>query len=1056
MLKTFIERPVLSTVISILITILGILGLMSLPVEQYPEIAPPTVQVTATYTGANAETVLNSVVIPLEEEINGVEGMTYMTSSAANDGSAKISVYFELGVDPDIAAVNVQNRVSRATSKLPQAVVQTGVTTLKSQTSALMFFALYSNNETFDETYIQNYAKINLVPKLQRVKGVGQVNVFGAKDYSMRIWIDPAKMASYNLSPKDIQTALQEQNVEAAPGKFGENAEGVYEYVIKYKGRLSETKDYENIIIKATGNGNFLRLKDVATVELGGFNYGTKNIAMGKQGVAVGVFQTSGSNAQDIITEVVSILDETKPSFPDGVDYVIPYNTKTFLDASIDKVISTLIEAFLLVFLVVYLFLQDFRSTLIPAIAVPVAIIGTFFFLQIFGFSINMLTLFAMILAIGIVVDDAIVVVEAVHAKLDEGAKSGKEATISAMSEITGAIISITLVMSAVFIPVSFLSGPSGVFYQQFAITLAIAILISAVNALTLSPALCALFLKPHTDSEHHKKNFKEKFFIAFNTSFDRMNNRYVKSLGFLARKKWITVTALIVFSGITFFLFQTTPSGFIPNEDRGIIMADLTLPPGTTLEKTQKAVNELDSILASMDIVEARMSVVGFSLLNSVNGGSYAFTVIKLKDWKERKGANQSVDAVVGELFGRTEHFKDARALFFTPPSVQGFGAADGFELKIQDKGDDDWATVSKVTNEFLGELMKRPEIQYAMTNFNPNFPQYQMDINVERAKDAGVSVTDIFNTMQGYYGGLYTTDFNKFGKQYRVMIQAKASDRTNLESINSIYVKNASGQKVAISQFVDFKRIYGPEAVARFNMLKAVNVNGKAKPGYSSGDAIKAVQEVAAQHLPKSYTYEFSGMTREEILAGNQAIGVFLLSLIFVYFLLSAQYESYLVPLSVLLSLPVGIAGAIGFVKLAGLENNIYFQVALIMLIGLLAKNAILIVEFAIQRRRHGMDLTAAAIEGAKARLRPILMTSLAFIFGLMPLALASGVGAVGNRSIGMGAVGGMLVGTVFGVFVIPILFVIFQGLQERISGKPFDDKEAEVILLDEENEK
>lgn len=1056
MLKTFIERPVLSTVISILITILGILGLMSLPVEQYPEIAPPTVQVTATYTGANAETVLNSVVIPLEEEINGVEGMTYMTSSAANDGSAKISVYFELGVDPDIAAVNVQNRVSRATSKLPQAVVQTGVTTLKSQTSALMFFALYSNNDNFDETYIQNYAKINLVPKLQRVKGVGQVNVFGAKDYSMRIWIDPAKMASYNLSPKDIQTALQEQNVEAAPGKFGENAEGVYEYVIKYKGRLSETKDYENIIIKATGNGNFLRLKDVATVELGGFNYGTKNIAMGKQGVAVGVFQTSGSNAQDIITEVVSILDETKPSFPEGVDYVIPYNTKTFLDASIDKVISTLIEAFLLVFLVVYLFLQDFRSTLIPAIAVPVAIIGTFFFLQVFGFSINMLTLFAMILAIGIVVDDAIVVVEAVHAKLDEGAKSGKEATVSAMSEITGAIISITLVMAAVFIPVSFLSGPSGVFYQQFAITLAIAILISAVNALTLSPALCALFLKPHTDSEHHKKNFKERFFIAFNTSFDRMNNRYVKSLGFLARKKWITVTALIVFSGITFFLFQTTPSGFIPNEDRGIIMADLTLPPGTTLEKTQKAVNELDSILASMDIVEARMSVVGFSLLNSVNGGSYAFTVIKLKDWKERKGANQSVDAVVGELFGRTAHFKDARALFFTPPSVQGFGAADGFELKIQDKGDDDWATVSKVSNEFLGELMKRPEIQYAMTNFNPNFPQYQMDINVERAKDAGVSVTDIFNTMQGYYGGLYTTDFNKFGKQYRVMIQAKASDRANLESINSIYVKNASGQKVAISQFVDFKRIYGPEAVARFNMLKAVNVNGKAKPGYSSGDAIKAVQEVAAQHLPKSYTYEFSGMTREEILAGNQAIGVFLLSLIFVYFLLSAQYESYLVPLSVLFSLPVGIAGAIGFVKLAGLENNIYFQVALIMLIGLLAKNAILIVEFAIQRRRHGMDLTAAAIEGAKARLRPILMTSLAFIFGLMPLALASGVGAVGNRSIGMGAVGGMLVGTVFGVFVIPILFVIFQGLQERISGKPFDDKEADVILLDEENEK
>ena len=1056
MLKTFIERPVLSTVISILITILGILGLMALPVEQYPEIAPPTVQVTANYTGANAETVLNSVVIPLEEEINCVEGMTYMTSSAANDGSAKISVYFELGIDPDIAAVNVQNRVARATSKLPQAVVQTGVTTLKSQTSALMFFALYSNNDAFDETYIQNYAKINLVPKLQRIKGVGQVNVFGAQDYSMRIWIKPEKMAAYQVTPKEIQAALQEQNVEAAPGKFGENADGVYEYVIKYKGRLAEVKDYENIVIKSTGNGNFLHLRDVATVELGGFNYGTKNIAMGKQGVAVGIFQTSGSNAQDIITEIGQILDEAKPDFPKGVDYVIPYNTKTFLDASIDNEIYTLLEAFILVFIVVYIFLQDFKSTLIPAIAVPVAIIGTFFFLQVFGFSINMLTLFAMILAIGIVVDDAIVVVEAVHAKLDEGAKSGKEATISAMSEITGAIISITLVMSAVFIPVSFLNGPSGVFYQQFAITLAIAILISAINALTLSPALCALFLKPHADSQHHNKNFKDRFFIAFNTSFDRMNNRYVQSLRFLAARKWITVLALVVFSGITFLLFQSTPSGFIPNEDRGIIMGDLTLPPGTTLEKTQQAVMELDSIIASMDIVEARMSVVGFSLLNSVNGGSYAFTIIRLKDWKDRKDANQSVEAVVGQLFAKTAHFKDAKALFFTPPSVSGFGSADGFELKIQDKGDDDWQTVSKVTNEFLGELMKRPEIQYAITNFNPNFPQYEMDIKVERAKNAGVSISDIFNTMQGYYGGLYTTDFNKFGKQYRVMIQAKPSDRENLESINNIYVKNASGQQVAISQFIDFKRIYGPEAVARFNMLKAVNVNGKAKPGFSSGDAIKAIQEVAAEHLPKSYSYEFSGMTREEIIAGSQAAWVFLLSLIFVYFLLSAQYESYLVPLAVLLSLPVGLAGAIGFVNLAGLENNIYFQVALIMLIGLLAKNAILIVEFAIQRRRNGMPLVQSAIEGAQARLRPILMTSLAFIFGLLPLALASGVGAVGNRSIGMGAVGGMLVGTVIGVFFIPILFVIFQGLQERISGKPIVETTPESNLLNEENEK
>ena len=1055
MLKTFIERPVLSTVISILITILGVLGLMSLPIEQYPEIAPPTVQVNATYTGANAETVLNSVVIPLEEEINGVEGMTYMTSSAANDGSAKISVFFELGVDPDIAAVNVQNRVSRATSKLPQAVIQTGVTTLKSQTSALMFLSLYSKNKEYDGTFVQNYAKINLVPKLQRVKGVGQVNVFGAKDYSMRIWINPEKMAAYSISPKEIQAALNEQNVEAAPGKFGENAKGVYEYVIKYKGRLSQVSEYENIVIKSTGNGNFVHLKDVATIELGAFNYGSKNYGMGQEGVAIGVFQTSGSNAQEIIEEVMNIMTESKKEFPDGIDYVIPFNTKTFLDASIDKVIMTLIEAFLLVFLVVYIFLQDFRSTLIPAIAVPVAIVGTFFFLQVFGFSINMLTLFAMILAIGIVVDDAIVVVEAVHAKLDEGAKSGKEATLSAMSEISGAIISITLVMAAVFIPVSFLKGPSGVFYQQFAITLAVAILISAVNALTLSPALCALFLKPHDDHEHKKKNFKDRFFIAFNTSFDRMNAKYVKSLGFLVRKKWITVIGLVVFCGVTFLLFQTTPSGFIPNEDRGIIMADVTLPPGTTLEQTELTVNKLDSVLKSMPLVEARMSVVGFSLLNGVNGGSYAFTVIKLKDWKERKEANQSVDAIVGELFGRTAGFKDARLLFFTPPSVQGFGTADGFEFKLQDKGDDNWQKVSQVSNEFLGALNQRPEIQYAMTNFNPNFPQYQMDINTERAKDAGVSISDIFNTMQGYYGGLYTTDFNRFGKQFRVMIQSKPEDRADENSINHIYVKNAAGNQVAISQFINLKRIYGPEAVARFNMLKSVNINGKANPGYSSGDAIKAIQEVAEQHLPKTYGYEFSGMTREEIIAGGQAAGVFLLSLIFVYFLLSAQYESYLVPFSVLLSLPVGIAGAIGFVKLAGLENNIYFQVALIMLIGLLAKNAILIVEFAIQRRRHGMSLFESAIEGAHARLRPILMTSLAFIFGLLPLALSSGVGAVGNRSIGMGAVGGMLIGTIFGVFVIPVLFVIFQGLQEHISGKPSEKNESETPLLNEHNE-
>lgn len=1048
MLKIFIERPVLSTVISILITILGVLGLMALPIEQYPEIAPPTVQVNATYTGANAETVLNSVVIPLEEEINGVEGMTYITSSASNDGAAKISVFFELGVDPDIAAVNVQNRVARATSKLPEAVIQTGVTTLKSQTSALMFVSMYSENPEYDEIFVQNYAKINLVPKLQRVKGVGQVNVFGAKDYSMRIWIDPAKMAAYKLIPSDIQAALREQNLEAAPGKFGENADGVYEYVIKYKGRLSQVEAYENIIVKSIGNGNFLRLKDVATIELGGFNYGAKNMGMGHPGVAIGVFQTSGSNAQDIIEEVMAILEASKSDFPKGVDYVIPYNTKNFLDASISKVITTLIEAFLLVFIVVYLFLQDFRSTLIPAIAVPVAIVGTFFFLQLFGYSINMLTLFAVILAIGIVVDDAIVVVEAVHAKLDEGATSAKEATISAMSEITGAIVSITLVMSAVFVPVSFIKGSSGVFYQQFAITLGIAILISAINALTLSPALCALFLKPHQAHEGTpKKSFKEKFFTAFNVGFDSLTAKYVRSVSFLVKRKWIAVLGLLVASGIALLLFKTTPSGFIPTEDRGLIMADITLPPGATLEQTQKIVNQYDSIVASMDIVEARMNVVGFSLLNSINGGSYAFSVIRLKDWSERKEASQSVDAVVGQLFAKTSGIKDARLLFFTPPSVQGFGMADGFEMKLQDKGDDSWLRVSQVSGEFLQALNARPEIQYAMTSFNPSFPQYQLDVNVEKVKEAGLTVGQIFNTLQGYYGGLYTTDFNRFGKQYRVMIQAKPEDRATPESLHSIYIRNAADETVAISQFVSLTRIYGPESVNRYNLLKSISITGKANPGYSSGDAIRAIEEVAAQHLPTSYEYEFTGMTREEIIAGGQAIGVFLLSLVFVYFLLAAQYESYLLPLSVILSLPVGIAGAIGFIKLFGLENNIYFQVALIMLIGLLAKNAILIVEFAIHRRRNGMGLLASAIDGAKARLRPILMTSFAFILGLLPLALATGVGAVGNRSIGMGAVGGMLIGTLLGVFIIPALYVIFQHWQERISGKP-KDTDPEIL--------
>ncbi len=1038
MFQKFIERPVLSTVISILIFILGILGLATLPVEQYPEIAPPTVQVTANFTGANAITVLKSVVVPLEEQINGVEGMTYMTSSASNDGSASINVFFELGVDPDIAAVNVQNRVARATSLLPREVVQTGVTTRKSQTGSLLFFSIFSTNPDYDATFVENYARINLVPRLQRVNGVGNVNVFGSKDYAMRIWIDPEKMASFNLVPADIQAALSEQNREAATGKIGENAQGVYEYVLKYKGRLSEVEEYENIILKSNPDGGFLRLKDVAEIELGAFSYVRKNTGMGYPGVAVGVYQTAGSNAKDIIDQVENILETSKASFPKGIDYVIPFNVREFLDASIAHVVKTLIEAFLLVFLVVFLFLQDLRSTMIPAIAVPVAIVGTFFFLELFGYSINMLTLFAMILAIGIVVDDAIVVVEAVHAKLEAGAPSAREASKSAMSEITGAIISITLVMASVFIPVSFIRGSSGVFYQQFGITLAVSILISAVNALTLSPALAALFLKPHSPDKAGR-GFIHRFFEAFNAGFRATTNRYTRAVERLLKHKWITAFGLAFFVGLAIFLFRVTPSGFVPNEDRGVIFANVSMPPGTTLEQTEYTIRALDSIYEATDVIQARMSVAGFALLNRVSGGSYAFSIMKLKDWSERKADSLSVDATIKKLFAKTAAFKDAQIIYFTPPSINGFGLSSGFELQMQTTETEDWQGINQVKNDFLAALNARPEIQYAIAQFDPNFPQYELELDVEKAKMAGFTTTDLFGALQGYYGGIYATDFNKFGKQYRVMIQAKPEDRADENSLNQIFVRNAQGQSVAVSEFINLKKIYGPELVERFNLLSAVRITGVPNPGYSTGDAIKAIEDEADRVLPLGYTYEYSGLTREETAAGSETLLIFILSLVFVYFLLSAQYESYIVPLAVLLSLPMGLAGAILFVNIKGLDNNIYFQIALIMLIGLLAKNAILIVEFAIQRRRAGLSLWQAAVQGAEVRLRPILMTSFAFIFGLLPLALSSGIGAVGNQSIGLSAVGGMLVGTVLGVFVVPVLFVVFQGWQERLSGKP-----------------
>jgi HAE1 family hydrophobic/amphiphilic exporter-1 len=1039
MFKKFIERPVLSTVISIIIVILGILGLITLPVSQYPEIAPPTVQVSASYQGANADVVMNSVVVPLEEQINGVEDMTYMTSTAGNDGTATITVNFKLGTNPDLAAVNVQNRVSRASSLLPAEVTKAGVITAKKQASNVLIFAIYSDSASYDQSFLQNYANINLIPQVKRINGVGDANAFGLMDYTMRIWLKPDVMAAYGLVPNDVSVALAEQNVEAAPGQFGEQGQQAFQYTLKYSGRLKNETEFGNIIIRSDNNGQILRLKDVARIELGAQSYASTVRFNGKPALGIAINQTAGSNAKDVIEGAMKVLEDASHTFPKGIHYMALVNVNDFLDASIEKVIHTLIEAFILVFLVVFIFLQDFRSTLIPAISVPVAIIGTFFFLSLFGFTINLLTLFALVLAIGIVVDDAIVVVEAVHAKLDHGYKSAKKATIDAMEDITGAIISITLVMAAVFIPVSFIQGSSGVFYKQFGLTLAIAIILSAINALTLSPALCALFLKPHEEGHNKKKNFLQKFYVAFNTSFDLMTNRYKRSVSFLARRKWVAGLGIVFFTVLLIWTMKTTPKGFVPNEDLGTIMSDISLPVGTSLEATDRIIVQIDSVVHTIPEIKTSLRVVGRSMISG-SGSSYGMVISRLTPWNERK---RDVKAIIGELFAKTASIKGARVIFFAPPTIQGFGTSGGFEFQLQDKTGGDIIKFNKIGNEFLAALSKRPEIQYASTSFNPNFPQYQIDVNVATVKQAGLTVSDVLGVLQGYYGGVYASNFNKFGKQYRVMYQADAQYRANQQSLNSIYVRNSSGKMAPISNFITLTKVYGPQAISRFNLFTSISVTGNPNAGFSSGDALKAVQEEAAIHLPAGYGYEFSGLSREEMAGGNQTIYIFLLCVIFVYFLLAAQYESYILPLAVLISLPIGLAGVFVFDKIFGVDNNIYTQITLIMLVGLLAKNAILIVEFAVDRRRKGMSIVAAAISGATARLRPILMTSFAFILGLLPLMLSTGVGAAGNKSIGTGAVGGMLIGTIFGIFVIPTLFIVFQSLQERASSKsPFDE--------------
>ena len=1114
-LDRFINRPVLSTVISILIVILGLIGLATLPITQYPDIAPPTVSVRATYQGANAQTVLNSVIAPLEDQINGVENMMYMTSNAANNGSAEISIYFKQGTDPDMAAVNVQNRVSMAQGLLPAEVTQVGVTTQKRQTSMLMVFSIYDEKDQYDIEFLENYANINLIPEIKRVNGVGDATVLG-QDYSMRIWLKPDVMAQYKLIPSDVAGALAEQNIEAAPGQFGERGNQSFQYTIRYKGRLQQPEEFENIVIKALENGEVLRMKDIADIELGRLSYNFNNTVNGHKAVSCIVYQMAGTNATQTISDLEQVLSKASETLPSGLKINIAQSANDFLFASIHEVVKTLIEAFILVFIVVYIFLQDMRSTLIPAIAIPVALIATFFVLKLIGFSINLLTLSAMVLAIAIVVDDAIVVVEGVHAKLDQGYKSARTASIDAMSELGGAIVSITLVMMSVFVPVSFMGGTAGTFYRQFGLTMAIAIGFSALNALTLSPALCAIFLKPHNSDAGMKErigvatkearkimiaryadsigkmmrpgltllfttiailgmifglfNFEnhpvlclvmivisvlalagmttDKFKHSFNASYDSILGKYKKQVLRFIQKKWLS-GGIVVGSIVLLVVFMNiTPTGMVPNEDTGTIMGVVTLPPGTSQERAMEVLTRVDSLVAADPAVESRTVISGFSFIGG-QGPSYGSLIIKLKDWEDRSTMQNST-VVYATLFMRAQKIiKEAQVLFFAPPMIPGYSASSDIELNMQDKTGGDLNHFFEVVNQYTAALEARPEINSAKTSFNPNFPQYMLDIDAAACKKAGLSPSAILSTMQGYFGGLYASNFNSFGKMYRVMIQAEPNATKNLESLSSIKVRNGN-EMAPITQFVSIKKVYGPDIISRFNLYTSMKVMVAPASGYTSGQALAAIAEVAKESLPTGFAYELGGMAREEAETSGSTTGlIFVLCFVFVYLLLSAQYESYILPLSVLLSVPFGLLGSFLFVSgigslgnipalkmiLGTMSNDIYMQIALIMLMGLLAKNAILIVEFALDRRKMGMSITWAAVLGAGARLRPILMTSLAMIVGLLPLMFASGAGANGNRTLGTSAIGGMLIGMILQIFIVPALFVAFQYLQEKV---------------------
>lgn len=1050
-LDRFINRPVLSTVISIFIVILGIISITSLPITQYPEIAPPTVSVATSYTGANAQSVLNSVIMPLEEQINGVENMDYMTSTATNTGQANISITFKQGTDADMAAINVQNRVSMAQGLLPAEVTRVGVITQKRQNSKLVVFSLVDMEDKYSQEFLDNYAKINVVPQIQRIKGVGEAMVIGS-DYSMRIWLDPAKMAEYHLMPSDVTAALATQNIEAAPGTLGERENQTYQYTLTWKGRLSTETEFGDIVIKALPEGEVLRLKDVAKIELGSSSYSFGGKVNGHKAVPCIVFQLSGTNATETVSNITKFLDAQSASLPNGMEFVQAQNVNDFLFASVEEVIKTLLEAFILVFLVVYIFLQDMRSTLIPAIAIPVSLIGAFFGMSLLGFSINLLTLNALVLAIAIVVDDAIIVVEGVHAKLDQGYSSTKKASIDAMRELGGALVSITLIMMAVFIPVSFISGTSGIFYRQFGLTMAISIFFSALNALTLSPALCAIFLKAHDkDGKERKMSFVDKFHTAFNTSYERILGKYKNSVVKICRRPIIAISAVIIGIAGLMFLMKVTPDDMIPSEDTGTIVGAISLPPGTSQDRTDKILAQVDSIVATCPAVQSHTLISGYGMTGG-QGASYGSIIIKLKPWSERSMKENSQILAIQFLLRSRDVIKDAQVLFFQPPMIMGYGTTNGFTFSLQDRTGGDLNKFFKVAQDFIAKLQERPEIQQAQTTFSPNFPQYLIDIDPAQCLKAGLTPSDILTTLQGYIGGLYSSNFNRFGKLYRVMIQAEGDKRVNTESLKNIMVRNGSVM-APITQFMSIKRVYGPDNINRFNMYTSISVNGSPASGYTSGQAMKAIEETAAQNLPAGYSYEYSGMTREQNNQSNTTIYVFALCLLFIYLLLAAQYESYILPWAVLLSVPFGLAGSFLFLWMMGginqilpifdnASNNIYVQIALIMLMGLLAKNAILIVEFALERRKMGMSITWAAVLGAGARLRPILMTSLAMIVGLLPLMFNFGVGAHGNRSLGTTAVGGMLVGVICQIFFVPSLFVIFQSIQERFKPMIWED--------------